>query len=196
VLKGEPPKDNRERLALAQRAHETSRHATAAKLWAEALDVDPNLTDDRQAQHRYNAACAAAPAAAAEGKDDRAPDDAVKLKLRQRALAWLQAELTVWKKLLETAKPEQRAPITRTLKHWQQDSDLAGLRDAGHLAKLPGAEQTAWQALWADVAVLIERAAKDRPDVAPQDRTEKDAPEVPQVETGLTDLPQDVFDRP
>ena len=61
IIKGDQqPKDNAERLALAQRAYDKALHATAARLWAEALAADPKLGDDRQAQHRYNAACAAA----------------------------------------------------------------------------------------------------------------------------------------
>ena len=73
-MKGGAPKDNAERLALAQRAYDTKRFAVAARLWAEALDSDPKLAADRQAQHRYNAACAAALAAAGQGKDEPAPD--------------------------------------------------------------------------------------------------------------------------
>ena len=57
---GEAPKDNAERLALAQRACDTKRYAAAARLWAEAFEADPTLADDRQAGHRYKAACAAA----------------------------------------------------------------------------------------------------------------------------------------
>src|SRR5262249_55554324 len=59
VSNGEAPEDNAERLALAQRAYDTKRHATSARLWAEALEADPKLAADRQKQHPYNAACAA-----------------------------------------------------------------------------------------------------------------------------------------
>ena len=40
--------------------YDTKHHAAAARFWAEALAADPKLGDDRQAGHRYNAACAAA----------------------------------------------------------------------------------------------------------------------------------------
>ena len=77
LLKGEDhPKDAAERLALAQMCYDTKRHAAAARFWAEALAADPKLGDDRQAGHRYNAACAAALAGAGQGKDDPPPDDA------------------------------------------------------------------------------------------------------------------------
>ncbi len=46
----------------------------------------------------------------------------------------------------------------QTLRHWQQDTDLAGLRDAAALAKLPADDQKAFTQLWADVAVLLKKA--------------------------------------
>ena len=100
IIKGDQqPKDNAERLRLAQRAYDKALHATAARLWAEALAADPKLGDDRQAQHRYNAACAAALAGSGQGKDDPKPDDAAKAKLRKQALDWLKAELSAWKRV-------------------------------------------------------------------------------------------------
>jgi serine/threonine-protein kinase len=76
VAGGAAPTDNAERLALAQRAYDTKRFALAARLWGEALEADPTLAEDRQRQHAYNAACAAALAAAAQGRDAPPPDDA------------------------------------------------------------------------------------------------------------------------
>ncbi len=43
--------------------------------------------------------------------------------------------------------------------HWQQDTDLAGIRDAAALAKLPADEQKACTQLWADVAALLKKAS-------------------------------------
>ena len=77
IQRNQQPKDNRERLQLAQTSLRKALHATAAKLWAEALDADPKLSEDRQAQHRYNAACAAALAGGGQGKDDKPLDDAL-----------------------------------------------------------------------------------------------------------------------
>jgi serine/threonine-protein kinase len=155
VSKGEAPKDNAARLALAQRAYETARHALAARLWAEALDADPRLADDRQAQHRYNAACAAALAGSGQAKDDPPPDAAAQARLRAQALGWLKAELAIWTTLLETARPEQRAGIVQFLQHWQQDGDLAGVRDAKAIDALPESEREAWRTLWRDVAAAL-----------------------------------------
>jgi serine/threonine-protein kinase len=163
VLEGEAAQDNAEPLALAQRAYDTRRHAAAAKLWAEALDADPKLASDRRAQHRYNAACAAVLAAAGQGKDNLPLDETEKRRLRQQARGWLQGELTAWRKVLDTAKPEQRASVVQTLKHWQEDPDLAIIRDPDALARLTDAERRAWQSLWAEAAGLIDQAAKARP---------------------------------
>jgi hypothetical protein len=52
------------------------------------------------------------------------------------------------------------------LQHWQQDTDLAGLRDGAAVARLPADERQACQQLWADVAELLkqvqEKAKKPR----------------------------------
>ena len=53
-------------MGLAYRAYERKLFGASAKLYTEALDIDPKLADDRQSQHRYNAACAAAQAVAAK----------------------------------------------------------------------------------------------------------------------------------
>lgn len=43
-----------------------------------------------------------------------------------------------------------------TLQHWQQDADLAAIRDPAALAKLPEAERRKqWESLWAEVAALL-----------------------------------------
>ena len=139
-------------------AYDTKRYAGAARLWAEALAADPKLADDRQAQHRYNAACAAALAAAGRGEDDPKPDDAARARLRPQALAWLQAEFAAWAKVLDSGDPKARPLVRQTLRHWQVDPDLAGVRDAKALEALPEAERADWRALWAEVDRLLKDA--------------------------------------
>jgi hypothetical protein len=46
------------------------------------------------------------------------------------------------------------------LKHWQEDSDLAGVRDKEALEKLPEGEREAWRTLWAEVEALRQKAAE------------------------------------
>jgi tetratricopeptide (TPR) repeat protein len=168
ILSGrEPPRDNSDRLALAQMCYDTKRYDAAARFWNEAMMADSKLATDRQAEHRYNAACAAALAGAGEGKDEPKPDETAKAKLRGQAMEWLKAELDAWDELLGSGPPQGAAAIAQVLKHWKEDTDLSGIRDGDHLAKLPASERNAWQLLWADVEGLLERAkgptpAKDR----------------------------------
>jgi serine/threonine-protein kinase len=158
VTKGEKTTGNAERLRLAYRAHEKGLYAVSARLFSEALQSDPKLGEDRQAQHRYNAACAAALAAAGRGEDEPRPDDAARVGLRRRAHGWLKAELATWPKALESGAPEAKATVAKVLRHWQEDTDLDSVRDAEALARLPEAEREEWQALWAEVEALCRKA--------------------------------------
>ena len=67
---------------------------------------------------------------------------------------------------LDQAPRIRAAPGTRvivqTLDHWKQDTDLAGIREADGLAKLPADEQKVWRAFWADVDSLLKRAGGPR----------------------------------
>src|SRR5262249_41907595 len=139
------------RLALARMYHEKKRYAAAARLWADALAADPTLGDNRRTQHRYNAACDAALAAAGKGKDDSPPDAEARAKERSQAPHWLRAERHAWAKLLDGSDTKARPLIARALQHWKADPDLAGVRDLDDLKALPESERDAWRALWTDV---------------------------------------------
>jgi serine/threonine protein kinase len=156
---GQQPRDNAERLLLAQRAHDKALHAQAARLWGEALEADPTLVADRRTLHRYEAACAAALAAAGAGIDDPKPDEAARTRLRAQALAWLQAEKSAWATHIDEAlSVKQRELATKALAHWKTDPDLAGVREPGSLEKLSEHERAEWVKLWHDVDALLERA--------------------------------------
>jgi hypothetical protein len=126
--------------------------------YRKALQANAKLGDDRQAQHRYHAARAAALAAAGQGKDMPPQGDGAKATLRGQALDWLRAELNAWGKLLESGPPEDRPAIVQAMSNWQKDSALAGIRGEAALAKLPEDEQKACTQLWADVADLLKKA--------------------------------------
>jgi serine/threonine-protein kinase len=151
-----------EGVEFAALAYQRGLHVAAARLYAEALAADLKLADDRSAQHRYNAACAAALAGCGRGKDAPPPDAAARAGLRQQALGWLRAELAAWGRALDAADPRLRASIAPTLIHWKQDSDLTSVRDADALSELPEAERKSWKALWTDVDRLLERAGGGR----------------------------------
>jgi hypothetical protein len=149
---------NAERLALAQIAYSTKHFAAATRLWARALESDPKLGDDRQAQHRYQAACAAALAAAGRGKDKPPLDEAARALLRRQALDWLNAERAAWDRFLESGSPQAGPHVVQKLSSWQQDSDLASIRDAAALAQLSVDERAAFTQFWADAAELLKKA--------------------------------------
>ncbi|QEH31560.1 Serine/threonine-protein kinase PknB [Aquisphaera giovannonii] len=160
VLRGDDrPADADEGVNLALMAHDRRRYATAARLFSDALRADPKLADDRHAVHAYNAACSAALAAAGRGEDAPKLDDA-RATLRAQALGWLQSELAAWSGVLRSGTPTARLEVLRTLQHWQQDTDLAALREPEALAGLPGPERAKWKALWVQVDRLLEKAAK------------------------------------
>jgi tetratricopeptide (TPR) repeat protein/tRNA A-37 threonylcarbamoyl transferase component Bud32 len=127
----------------------TKQYAAAARFYADALAADPKLAGDLPAGHRYNAACAAARAGAGQATDAAMLDAKARARWRKQALDWLRADLAAWAKAKDRALRQQR------LMHWQQDGDLAAVRDAGALGRLPPAERRAWQCLWADVKALL-----------------------------------------
>jgi hypothetical protein len=134
------------------------KHAAAAKLWAEALDSDPKLADDRKAQHRYNAACAAALAASQQSVDDPPRDDDASVRLREQALGWLRSELAAWGKLVVSGPPQSRSVIAQALEHWRKDADLASVREPDAVASLPDVERDSWKSLWSKVDDLLAEA--------------------------------------
>jgi serine/threonine-protein kinase len=146
------PRDNDERLALLGVCQFQGLQRAAARLYADAFTAEPTLANNLLAAHRYNAARFAALAAASQGEDAQKLDDPERARLRQQALHWLRADLAAW------TKAADRTPMPGTLKHWQQDPDLAGVRDQEALAKLPHAEREAWCQLWSDVADLLQKA--------------------------------------
>ncbi len=149
-----PPRDNAERLLLAVYCQEDKRYfATAAHFYAAAFAEDPTLAADLKKSQRYNAACVAAKASCGKGADAASLNTEERARLRQQALAWLRAELTLWEK--EAARPKERALVRAMLSHWQQDSDLMGLRERKALQQLPAAEREDWCQLWADVRGLL-----------------------------------------
>ena len=155
-----PPK----RLAARPKmCYDKKLHGASARFWAEAFQAEPNLAHDTKVQNRYNAACAAALAGTGQGKDDPPLDDGKKAQWRKQAIDWLKADLAAWSKVLEGCSPQARRSIAQTLQHWKADTDLAGLRDAAALAKLPDDEQKACRALWAELDALLAKAQGTNP---------------------------------
>jgi serine/threonine protein kinase/tetratricopeptide (TPR) repeat protein len=157
ILTGdEHPADTAEQLALADLCQRyRKRYAAAARFYADAFAAGAALTTKRA----YDAACAAVLAACGQGEDADKFGGKECLRLRQQARAWLREALQSQTQRLEDADAKTRAAVRQTLEHWQQDADLARVRDAKALTKLPEAERQAWQQLWDDVDKLRKRAS-------------------------------------
>ncbi len=133
--------------------------AAAARLFAQAFADQPAI----QPPHRYGAACAAALAGCGQGDDAGILSEDERARLRRQALAWLRAELQSETRQLDQDPDRARGRVAQTLRHWQGDTDFAGVRGPESLAKLPEAERRQWQALWQDVSVLLRQADAVKP---------------------------------
>jgi tetratricopeptide (TPR) repeat protein len=133
------------------------RYRAAVRFFTDAFTAEPKLAEDLRFQHRYDAACAAALAAAGKGVDAGKLEDKERARLRQQALDWLRADLTVYTRDADKGPPNTRRAIQQRLAHWQQDTDLITLRDANALTAIPEKEWAAWQKLWSDVAALLKK---------------------------------------
>jgi tetratricopeptide (TPR) repeat protein/predicted Ser/Thr protein kinase len=103
-------------------------------------------------------ACCAALVAAGSRPGASPPDAAGRARLRRQALDCLRADLARRRDQFASGKPADMAAVRDTMQRWQRLPDLAGVRDAAALAKLPADEREAWQKLWSDVAGLRTKA--------------------------------------
>jgi tetratricopeptide (TPR) repeat protein/tRNA A-37 threonylcarbamoyl transferase component Bud32 len=152
------PVDAAEMAAMAQMCQMKKLYGGSARLWDVAFKAQPALAEDRNAQNRYNAACAAALASTGQGKDDPPLDDETKVRWRKQSIDWLKADILAWGKVVETGPPQTKAILAQTLQHWKVDTDLSGIRDESALKQLPDHEQKACRALWADVVALSKKS--------------------------------------
>jgi tetratricopeptide (TPR) repeat protein len=161
LLRGEiQPADAAERVALAQLClRHKGLYAASARFYGDAFAEPPPLADDLREGHRFNAACAAARAGVGQGHEAGPLDARECARLRRQALDWLWADLAAWARVLDKGPPQDRSEVQRTLRLWQQDPDLAGLRDRDDLAQLSAAERQTCRRLWADVDALLQRAS-------------------------------------
>jgi tetratricopeptide (TPR) repeat protein len=155
------PADAGAALGFARVCSLTKRYAAAVRLSATVMEAAPGAANDPRNSIRYNAARTAALAGCGQGND--APvDEAERARLRGQALAWLRADLAWWAKAAERGNSKALEAVRVALPHWQQDADLAGVRDAADLDKLPEAERADWRKLWADVDALLKKAAPQK----------------------------------
>jgi hypothetical protein len=147
-------------------------YAAAARFYRETFRAHPHFLTDSPYPHRYRAACAAARAGCGQGRDAANLDATSRAGFRRQALDWLRAELEALRRLREEG-PHQALPLIHSLEGWLVDPHFAGVRDPNELARLPAAEQQAWQQLWADVADTLARAEGPTP---PEQRAGSEVP--------------------
>jgi tetratricopeptide (TPR) repeat protein len=159
------PNNARAHANLANTLRDQGKLAEAVAAFQKAIALQP---DDLQAQARYSAACAAALAGCGPAGEADRRGQKERARFRSQALQWLRADLAAYGWLLER-DPDQAGPLVRErMRHWQQDSDFAGVRGPEALAELPEAERQDWQELWQDVEALRKRGAGTARPVAPQ----------------------------
>ena len=133
----------------------------AARPYADAFAADPKLAEDVKAETPLPPPPASRGCGWLRGRRRRWPDSAeperARLQRLAQALKWLRLDLTAWMKRLEAAKPAERAEAQKALARWREEPDLAGLRDAQALDKLPPAERQECRALWSDLDAQLER---------------------------------------
>jgi serine/threonine-protein kinase len=154
------PQDNDERLSLLGVCQSANRTRAIARLYADAFVTDPTLADDLEAGHRYNAARAAVLAGCRNGEDARGLDEREARQWRDQAREWLRSELVARVGIYNADPKAGRGSLRLTLTRWRNDSDLARVRDADEVEKLPADEREEYLALWADVAALLARSEK------------------------------------
>jgi tetratricopeptide (TPR) repeat protein len=148
-------------------------YVAAARFSLQALTAQPDLADDLEHWHRYNAACYAALAGCGKGEDAAALNESQRASWRRQALDWLRADLAHWTKQAASSSPQAASTVRRELAHWQRDPDLSGVRSAKALAALPEAERDAWDKLWKDVESTL---AKARATAAPTEKSQQKPP--------------------
>jgi tetratricopeptide (TPR) repeat protein len=157
VLRGDDtPNDTAERLDFALLAYFACQFEFSARLYAECFRIDPKLADDMAAQYRYLAARSAVLTAAGRGSAEPPLDEPARACWRQKALAWLRADLAYGQMLVESGPPAAKQVVNLRLRHWKNDVDLASIRDEDALGALPEPERRAWCKFWAEVEALIE----------------------------------------
>jgi serine/threonine-protein kinase len=176
------PQDNDERLALLGTCEFRGLYSAAARLCADAFAADPGLAaqlttecrystlrgehfdDDRMdllnTECRYLAARCAALAGCGLGKDGAKLSDAERTRWRKQARVWLQADLALWVRTLESGFRDDSDLAKKMLTYWRVEPDLAGLRELNALDALSADEQKDCFALWDAVGLVLQHISQ------------------------------------
>ncbi|MBL8817307.1 MAG: protein kinase [Planctomyces sp.] len=157
------PESVEERVALAEVCLIRNQHQAAARLYAAAFELTPELVEAPKSDHRYNAIRAVALATGVGGEDVNRIEDGEKDQLHLLSLKWLRVEFTVLQKQHENSSGADRARVDATLRNWQDNDDFRSIRDISALAQFSPATQQAFTQFWAEVDTVL-RTSENEPD--------------------------------
>jgi serine/threonine-protein kinase len=146
------PRDNTERLGLLGVCRFKNRTRALARLYADAFAADATLADDPRFNHRYTAACVAALAGCGHGEDAIGFGDSERRRWRDQAREWLQTDLAARVHAFDANPTAAREGVRKALTRWQEDPDLACVRNPDELGKLNADERREYDALWQAVS--------------------------------------------
>jgi serine/threonine-protein kinase len=151
----EEPRDNNERIALTGVCTFEDWRGRRAQLWLDIVQAQPDWGKGNFEECARIARFAAS-AGAGQGKDAAKFTDDDRTRWRKAALSLLTKRIDYIESVLNSANP-QKAAVHSNLLAFQQDPDLAGLRDPPALASLPQAEQEQCVKIWQRISTLLER---------------------------------------
>jgi serine/threonine protein kinase/Flp pilus assembly protein TadD len=146
---------------LGAALHGKGRDSEAMAGFQKAIALDPKYTEAHVKLALLSALAAAGNAAT--------PDPGERTRLRKQALDSLRETLTLLDEQLDSGPPDE---ARRTLRSLQCEIELASLRDAAALAKLPVEERKAFAQVWTDLAVLLKKAEAPQPGTGESIKTE------------------------
>jgi serine/threonine-protein kinase len=145
------PRDNHERLAPVGVCRFENRLAALVRIYADAFEVDRQL----QIRYRLTAARVAVQAGCGCGIDAVSASDAERRSWRALARGWLREELAARRDTLTRDFNEARDTVRQALMAWQNEPDLAGIREPAELEKLVAEERTDCLKFWAEVNAVL-----------------------------------------
>ena len=176
------PVDNDERLSLLGICQSRGLARASAQLYADAFEANHALAEELNADclrrategkksisgdrlDAFNAACrylaarCAALAGCGLGKDGADLSALEQTHWRKQARKWLEDDLAMWTRTLDSDSPRARGLTIELLTHWQSAPELVGLREPHALDELSAEERTECLALWRNVRNVLQGAA-------------------------------------
>jgi tRNA A-37 threonylcarbamoyl transferase component Bud32/tetratricopeptide (TPR) repeat protein len=180
------PVDNDERLSLLGICQSRGLARASAQLYADAFDANHSLAEELNADclrratqgkksisgdrlDAFNAACrylaarCAALAGCGLGKDGADLSVLERTHWRKQARKWLEDDLAMWTRTIDSDSPRARGLTIELLTHWQSAPELVGLREPHALDELSPEERTECLALWRNVRSVLQGAAARQP---------------------------------